>query len=119
MITNKDMDQVFHALAHTTRRKMLDLLKAKPGQGVGELAQAFDVSRIAIMNHLKVLEEAGLIVSQKTGRKRCLYLNTVPIQQVRDRWINPIDAPFLERLTSIKEIAEETARKKGKSNESE
>ena len=58
MITNNDMSAVFHALSHESRRKMLDILKAKPGASVGELAKAFDVSRIAVMNHLSVLEKA-------------------------------------------------------------
>jgi len=116
-MTNDDMDDIFHALAHAIRRQILDLLKAKPGQGVGELAQAFDVSRIAIMNHLTVLERAGLIVSEKQGRKRCLYINTVPIQLVRDRWINAIDAPFAERIANIKHAAEDAAKKKDQINE--
>ena len=106
MITNDDMDDVFHALAHATRRAILDRLRARPGQGVGELAQGFDVSRIAIMNHLSVLEKAGLVVSEKRGRKRCLYINTLPIQQVRDRWIDHIEAPFVERLATLKRDAE-------------
>ncbi len=111
MITNNDMDQVFHALAHKTRREILDRVKASPGLGVGELANVFDVSRIAIMNHLAVLQKAGLIISEKQGRKRCLYINTVPIQLVRDRWINVIDAPFLERVAGIKRAAEDAAKK--------
>jgi len=116
-MTDDDMDDIFHALAHAIRRQILDLLKAKPGQGVGELAQAFDVSRIAIMNHLSVLERAGLIVSEKQGRKRCLYINVVPIQLVRDRWINAIDAPFAERIANIKYAAEDAAKRKGQSHE--
>ena len=58
MITNPGMDEVFHALAHATRRAILDLVRDRPGQRVGELAGAFDVSRIAVMNHLTVLERA-------------------------------------------------------------
>ncbi len=112
MITKDDMDLVFHALAHQTRRRILDLLRETPGQGVGELAKAFDVSRIAIMNHMKVLQEAGLLVSEKDGRTRRLYLNTVPIQLVRDRWIDAIDAPFVERLANIKTAAEHAAKQK-------
>lgn len=117
-MTNDDMDLVFQALAHTIRRQILDSVKAKPAQGVGELAKAFDVSRIAIMNHLSVLERAGLIVSEKQGRKRCLYINTMPIQLVRDRWINAIDVPFVERLAGIKQVAEGIAKKaRGQINE--
>ncbi|CAG0911431.1 unnamed protein product, partial [Cyprideis torosa] len=69
------MDAVFQALAHTTRRQILDIVRDKAGLSVGELARHFDVSRIAVMNHLAVLEKAGLIISEKTGRTRKLYLN--------------------------------------------
>ena len=58
MITNEDMDQVFHALAHETRRAILDHLRHTPGLSVGKLAAHFDVSRIAVMNHISVLEDA-------------------------------------------------------------
>lgn len=110
MYTNDDMDQVFHALAHQTRRRILDLVRDRPGQSVGELAKSFDVSRIAIMNHLKVLEEAGLIVSQKDGRARRLYLNAMPIQAIHERWIDAFSAHWADRLSFIKQAAEQVAR---------
>ena len=110
MITNDDMDLVFHALAHQTRRRILDLVRDKPGQSVGELAKAFDVSRIAIMNHLKVLEEAGLLVSQKDGRSRRLYLNAMPIQAIHERWIDGFSAVWADRLSFIKQAAEHVAK---------
>ena len=109
MITNGDMDLVFHALAHQTRRRILDLVRDKPGQSVGELARAFDVSRIAIMNHLKVLEEASLITSQKDGRSRRLYLNAMPIQAIHERWIDGFSAYWADRLSFIKQAAEHVA----------
>lgn len=110
MITNDDMDLVFHALAHQTRRRILDLVRDKPGQGVGELAKAFDVSRIAIMNHLKVLEEAGLLISQKDGRTRRLYLNAMPIQAIHERWIDAFSEVWADRLSFIKQAAEQVAK---------
>ena len=110
MITNDDMDLVFHALAHQTRRRILDLVRNKPGQSVGELAKAFDVSRIAIMNHLKVLEEASLITSQKDGRSRRLYLNAMPIQAIHERWIDGFSAYWADRLSFIKQAAEHVAQ---------
>ena len=110
MITNDDMDLVFHALAHKTRRCILDLVRDQPGQGVGELAKAFDVSRIAIMNHLKVLEEAGLLVSQKDGRTRRLYLNAMPIQAIHERWIDAYSDYWADRLSFIKHAAEGVAQ---------
>lgn len=110
MITNDDMDLVFHALAHQTRRRILDLVRDRPGQSVGELAKAFDVSRIAIMNHLKVLEEASLLVSQKDGRSRRLYLNAMPIQAIQERWIDGFSAHWADRLSFIKQASEQVAR---------
>lgn len=110
MITNGDMDLVFHALAHQTRRRILDLVRDRPGQSVGELAKAFDVSRIAIMNHLKVLEEASLLVSQKDGRSRRLYLNAMPIQAIQERWIDGFSAHWADRLSFIKQASEQIAR---------
>ena len=110
MITNEDMDQVFHALAHETRRLILDLLREEPGQSVGKLAAHFDVSRIAVMNHLSVLEIAGLVVSEKDGRSRRLYLNIVPIQMIYDRWSDAYRGHWASKLTTIKYAAERAAK---------
>lgn len=110
MITNDDMDLVFHALAHQTRRRILDLVRDQPGQSVGELAKAFDVSRIAIMNHLKVLEEAELLISQKDGRARRLYLNAMPIKAIQERWIDSFSEVWADRLSFIKQAAEHVAK---------
>ena len=110
MITNDDMNQIFHALAHEIRRTVLDLLRDQPGLGVGELAKSFDVSRIAVMNHLAVLEKAGLISSEKRGRKRHLYLNAAPIQMINDRWVNEFSGYWSNKLNAIKYAAERTAQ---------
>ncbi len=110
------MTAVFHAMAHETRRRIMDVLKARPGIGVGEVAGEFDVSRIAVMNHLAVLEQAGLVVSEKEGRVRRLYLNVAPIQMINDRWLDDFSGHWAKRLTGIKYAAEaafETAKKKG------
>jgi len=111
-MTEQDADRLFHALAHETRRAILDLVRDKPGQGVGELAQSFDVSRIAVMNHLAVLELANLIISQKDGRTRRLYLNAAPIQMIHDRWLSDFSAHWASKLTGLKYAAEAAARKK-------
>ena len=109
------MTAVFHALAHESRRKIMDVLKERSGIGVGELAIEFDVSRIAVMNHLAVLEEAGLVVSEKDGRTRRLYLNAAPIQMINDRWMSDYSAHWARKLTNIKYAAEAAAKlKKGK-----
>lgn len=111
MTTQDDMTAVFHALAHETRRKIMDVLKDRPGIGVGELAHEFDVTRIAVMNHLAVLEDAGLVVSEKDGRTRRLYLNAAPIQMINDRWLDDYSGHWARKLTGIKYAAEAAAAK--------
>ncbi|WBU61547.1 ArsR/SmtB family transcription factor [Paracoccus albus] len=103
------MDRVFSALSHSSRREMLDLVRDKPGLSVGELASNFDVSRIAVMNHIKVLEEAQLVISEKDGRARRLYLNAVPIQAIHERWTDNFSAHWLDRMSLIKSVAEAAA----------
>ena len=105
------MDNVFQALAHETRRRMLDVLRRSPGLGVGVLAQEFDVSRIAVMKHLALLEEAGLVVSQKDGRTRRLYFNAAPIRMVYDRWTDEYSGYWSGRLTQVKYAAEMRAER--------
>lgn len=104
-------EQVFQALGNAHRRRMLDLLKARPGLAVGELAAAFDVSRIAVMNHVAVLERAGLVTSQRDGRSRRLYLNATPIQLIHERWTTEYSAHWAGRVTQIKYAAEAAARR--------
>jgi len=112
-MTEDQATLVFHALAHEHRRRMMDLVKARPGMGVGQLAEEFDVSRIAVMNHLAVLEKAGLIISQPDGRTRRLYLNAAPIQLIHERWTSEYSAHWANRLTAIKYAAEAAARAVG------
>lgn len=111
MITDQDMSAVFHALAHESRRQILDILRDRPGCPVGELAKHFDVSRIAVMNHLTVLEHAGLVVSEKDGRVRRLWLNAAPLQMIQDRWLGGYTSQFASRVTQLKYAAEAAARK--------
>ncbi len=118
MINTKDMDAVFQALAHESRRRMLDIVKEEPGIGVGALASEFDVSRIAVMKHLTVLEDANLIISEKDGRTRKLYFNAAPIQMIHERWTTQYSAYWAGQMTRLKYLAEarhenETKDKKG------
>ncbi|MEM1090880.1 MAG: helix-turn-helix transcriptional regulator [Pseudomonadota bacterium] len=112
MLTNNSMDSIFQALAHETRRTILDLLREHPGLTVGQLASHFDVSRIAVMNHLGVLEKAGLVASEKDRRSRRLYLNIMPIQLIYDRWTDDYSGHWAGRLASIKYAAEQAAKEK-------
>lgn len=109
MINDHDMDAVFQALAHESRRRVLDIVKQRPGIGVGALASEFDVSRIAVMKHLAVLENAGLLHSEKDGRMRRLYFNPVPIQLIHERWTTEYSAYWSGNLTRIKYLAETQA----------
>ena len=106
MLAEHDTDAVLQALGNENRRRMLDIAKARPGIGVGELAREFDVSRIAVMKHLRVLEAANLIVSEKDGRTRRLYFNVLPIQLIHDRWTTEYSAFWAEQVSSIKFRAE-------------
>jgi len=113
------MDAIFQALANESRRRVLDLVKASPGITVGKLAAEFDVSRVAVMKHLRVLEDADLLVSEKDGRSRRLYFNAVPIQLIYDRWTTEYSAYWSGSLTRLKYAAEmrerdeKTGKKKG------
>lgn len=109
MFTENEITAVFHALASEHRRRILDLLKQRPGMAVGELACEFDVTRIAVMNHIAVLERAGLLISEQDGRARRLYLNAAPIQMIHDRWITEYSAQKARRVTEIKRLAEAAA----------
>ncbi|GAB3921367.1 transcriptional regulator [Microlunatus endophyticus] len=78
---------VFKALADPTRRFLLDLLFELDGRTLGELESQVEMTRIGVMKHLRLLEEAGLIVTQRSGRQKRHFLNPVPIKQIHDRWI--------------------------------
>lgn len=100
------MDAAFQALGHPARREMLDVLRAEPGASVGEVCEHFEMSRIGAMKHLRILEEAGLVVSRTEGRKRLLYVNAVPIQMIYDRWISDWSSLWAHEITGIKYRAE-------------
>ena len=100
------MDQVFQALAHPARRRLLDLIKERPGCNVNDVCAGFDISRIAAVRHLDKLEDAGLVVSERDGRNRRLYFNVVPLQLVYDRWTHEYSAWWAERLVDIKYAVE-------------
>ncbi|MFY0638915.1 ArsR/SmtB family transcription factor [Maricaulis maris] len=119
MMSPASMDAVFQALANATRRGMLDIVRNQPGASVGEVARRFDVSRIAVMRHLSVLEDAGLIISDKRGRTRHLYMNAVPIQMIHDRWTSEYSALWAGRMLDIKYLAEQRRAREGRDDEAE
>jgi predicted transcriptional regulator len=102
MPNDLEQDDVFHALANASRRRILDLLRERPGANVNEVCAFFDTSRIAVMKHLRVLEDAGLVISRREGRSRRLFFNAVPIQMIYDRWTTEYSALWARRLTDLK-----------------
>ncbi len=100
------MDLVFHALASRPRRKILDVIRASPGCCVGDVCRYFEISRIAVIKHLRVLEQAQLILLQKNGRRRDLYFNAVPIQLIYDRWTTEYSAFWASKATDLKFLVE-------------
>ena len=96
------MGAVFAALAHQSRRRILDILKQSPGCSVQHVASHFDMSRIAVMKHLRVLEQAGLVLSEKQGRTRRLHFNAVPIQMIHERWTTEFSSFWSQSLTQLK-----------------
>ena len=103
------MNLVFGALAHAGRRQILDIVKEDGGCSVNDVAAYFPISRIAVMKHLAVLEEAGLLISEKTGRTRHLYFNAVPIQMIYDRWTSEYSALWATKLTRLKYSVEKAS----------
>lgn len=105
------MDAVFRALASEPRRRMLDIVKNRPGCNVNDVAGEFDMSRIAVMKHLNQLEDAQLILSRREGRDRRLYHNAVPIQMIYDRWTTEYSALWAGRMTDVKYRVEARKRR--------
>ena len=96
------MDAVFKALADPLRRELLDSLRERGGQTLGELCQGRAMTRQAVTKHLAVLEAANLVASEKRGREKLHYLNPVPIQEIADRWIGQYDRVRLQALADLK-----------------
>jgi DNA-binding transcriptional ArsR family regulator len=101
------MDEVFKALADPTRRELLDRLYARNGQTLTALEGKLPMSRFGVMKHLKVLEEANLVVTRKRGREKLHFLNPVPIRLVYERWVSKYAEPWAASLTGLKRELEE------------
>ena len=99
-------DAVFKALADPTRRQLLDSLRAQNGQTLGELCQNAEMTRQAVTKHLKILEAANLVATQKNGREKLHYLNPVPIHEIADRWIGNFERGRLRALSDLKQSLE-------------
>jgi DNA-binding transcriptional ArsR family regulator len=101
------VDVVFRALADPTRRSLLDELFARDGQTLTELERRLPMSRFGVMKHLKVLEEAGLVTTQRRGREKLHHLNAVPIRLIHDRWVSKYAQPLAATISGIKRELEE------------
>jgi DNA-binding transcriptional ArsR family regulator len=101
------MDAVFRALADPTRRGLLDELFKADGQSLSALERRVPMTRFGVMKHLKVLEEAGLVVTKRRGREKLHFLNPVPIRLVHDRWVSKFAEPWAATLSELKKNLEE------------
>ncbi|MCA4133982.1 metalloregulator ArsR/SmtB family transcription factor [Arthrobacter sp. M4] len=105
------MDSVFKALADPTRRDLLDKLFKEDGQTLNALEAGFDMTRFGISKHLKILEEAGLVVARKQGREKLHFLNPVPIRLIHDRWVSKYAEPWAAALSDLKSRLESPMEK--------
>jgi predicted transcriptional regulator len=100
------LDRLFLALASTTRRQILDVVHREPGCTVARVAEHFPISRVAVLKHVNVLEEAGLLASRRVGRERELWFDPVPLRLVHERWSEQYSDFWASRLTRLKYAVE-------------
>jgi DNA-binding transcriptional ArsR family regulator len=105
----EDDDRVFRALADPTRRFLLDRLFERDGRTLTELESELEMTRFGVMKHLRLLEEAGLVVTRRSGRRKLHFLNPVPIRLVHDRWIDKYTERHVSALVDLKTQLEEMA----------
>ena len=105
------VDIVFRALADPTRRALLDALYEQDGQTLVALTAPHAMTRIAVAKHLRLLEEAGLVVSRRRGREKLHYLNPVPIRLIHDRWVSKFAEPWAAGLVGLKTELEQPMEK--------
>jgi uncharacterized protein YndB with AHSA1/START domain/DNA-binding transcriptional ArsR family regulator len=101
------VDKVFKALADETRRFLLDRLRERNGQTLGELCEQLDMARQSVTQHLAVLQAANLVSAVRRGREKLHYLNPVPLHEIQQRWIEQFEEPRLRVLSAVKRRAEE------------
>ena len=107
--TVNDEDRVFKALADPTRRFLLDRLFERDGRTLRELESELEMTRFGVMKHLRILEDAGLVVTRRRGREKLHFLNPVPIRAVHDRWIDKYTERRVKALVELKDELEEEA----------
>jgi DNA-binding transcriptional ArsR family regulator len=105
------MDAVFKALADASRRKLLDQLRRRNGQTLGELCEHLDMTRQAVTKHLRLLEKANLVTVVWRGREKLHYLNPVPLHEIYERWIGKYEGHRLQALSDLKSGLEKSNQK--------
>ncbi|MGH8950192.1 MAG: ArsR/SmtB family transcription factor [Acidimicrobiia bacterium] len=105
------MEPVFKALAHPTRRELLDSLFEDDGQTLSSLTVGHDMTRIGVAKHIGLLEEAGLVLSRRRGREKLHFLNPVPIRLIHDRWVSKYTEPWAAGLAGLKDELEDPMEK--------
>ena len=100
---------MFKALADPTRRFLLDLLFERDGRTLTELESELEMTRFGVMKHLRILEDASLVVTRRSGRKKLHFLNPVPIRLIHDRWIDKYRERHVSALADLKQELEEEA----------
>ena len=106
-VVTDEEDRVFRALADPTRRFLLDRLFERDGRTLTELESELEMTRFGVMKHLKVLEDAGLVVAHRSGREKLHFLNPVPIRLIHDRWIDKYTERRVSALADLKKQLEE------------
>jgi DNA-binding transcriptional ArsR family regulator len=101
-----DIDRVLKAIANPARRRLLDSLRARSGQTLGELCSRLDMTRQAVTQHLERLEEVNLVATVRRGREKLHYLNPLPIHEIYERWISKYERRRLETLLDLKKRLE-------------
>jgi DNA-binding transcriptional ArsR family regulator len=101
-----DDDRVFKALADPTRRLLLDRLFERDGRTLIELESGLEMTRFGVMKHLRLLEDAGLVVTRRSGREKLHFLNSVPIRLIHDRWIDKYTERRVSALAELKAALE-------------
>ena len=104
-----DDDLVFRALSDPTRRFLVDRLFARDGRTLTELESSLEMTRFGVMKHLRVLEQAGLVTTRRSGREKLHFLNPVPIRLIHDRWIDKYTERQVSALADLKAELEDTA----------
>lgn len=111
-----NIDETFRALSHATRRQLLDRLFERNGQTLSELCDDLGMTRQAVTQHLSILEDSNLVVSQMRGREKLHFLNPVPIHHIFARWIGKYENARLDAMASLKDRLEGENHESSKSD---